>query len=305
MHNSKFIQDFMVRYNYPEEAVKLFTDVLDALDKDKAFGKAFDLIKERFDYHQTRIDDKILIPLGLLGGIKGYSKYTMHFVFLLSLTQELKYQYTLLGINEDVYWQTMDDLRCKLLECIECKGMPGTFVASWFDGFFRLDRVAYGRFQYEVNTFDKDEPFTMSCGHTVNPGDIYINFHIPSSGIPLTDEVRFDSYKKAYEHVKNMFDGKNVIFGCGSWLLFPKHKDFLPERLNILKFLNDFEIVESHESDRFGDIWRVFGKDADLPYEKLPTDTSLKKAYAEWLRAGNKTGSGFGLFMFDGEKIVR
>lgn len=305
VHNSQFIQDFMAHYEYPEEAVTLFTEVLEKLDTDKTFGKAFDLLKEKFDYHTSRLNEKILEPLTFMAKFKGINPYTLHFVFLLCLTEDLKRQYTLLGIDEKYYWDTMADLKYKLMECIECQQVPGTFVAGWYDGFFRLDRIAYGRFQYELSDFGGDEPYVMKCGKVVNPGDLAIGFHIPSSGVPLTDEVRMASYKEAYEHVKDLFPDGKVLFCCGSWLLFPKHREFLPPNLNILKFMDDFEIVRSHENDRFGDAWRVFGKCADLPFDKLPTDTSLRKAFAEWLKAGNKTGSGYGLILFDGEKIVR
>lgn len=304
-HNTEFIQSFMEHYEYPEEAVMLFSEVLVRLDGSKAYAKIFDGLLDKFNYHQTRIDSKLTTPLGALAVMMGYSYYTLFFVFLLSLTEGLKKQYTLLGVSEEAYWETMGDLKYKLLECMECKGVPGTFVPDWFDGFFHLNRIAYGRFQYEVGVYDKDKPFKMKSGHVVNKGDIFIGFHIPSSGEPLTDEVRYASYKKAYENLKHFFPDGNVLFGCGSWLLYPRHREFLPERLNIRRFMDDFEIVDWAEDDKgFHDIWRVFGKDAKLPYKKLPRDTTLKKAYAEWLCAGNKGGHAFGLFLFDGEKII-
>lgn len=304
-HNTQFIQDFMDYYDYPQEAKELFTQVLERLDSNKSFGRKFDRLYDKFEYHQARLDGKIFAPLFALSKLMGVSSYTLDFVFLLSLTKELHDQYLLLGIDEKLFWDTMADLRYKLMECIECKKIPGTFVAGWFDGFFRLDRICYGRFQFEVCTYDHDEKFVMSSGYVVNPGDIYINFHIPSSGVPLTDEVRFNSYKEAYSRVKHLFPDGKVLFGCGSWLLYPRHKEFLPESMNILKFMDDFEIVSSGERDDFGDAWRVYGADAELPLEKRPTDTKLKKAYSDWLLAGNKSGSAFGLFLFDGEKIVR
>ena len=96
-----------------------------------------------------------------------------------------------------------------------------------------------------------------------------------------------------------------MLFCCGSWLLYPRHREFLPEKSNILRFLDDFEIVSWAEKENFGDAWRVFGRYSELPVEQLPRDTSLRRAYADWLAAGNKTGDGYGLFLFDGEKIVR
>lgn len=304
-HNTEFIQNFMKYYDYPQEAVDLFTKVLKQLDEDRSFGKKFDKQIDRYLSHETMLKGKILNRLTLLGFPKGYKSYTMHFVFLLCLTENLKKKYDLLGIDEKVYYETMRDLKCKLLECMECRGVPGTFVAWWIDGFFRLERVAYGRFQYEVSTYGGKEAYKLKCGKVLNPGDIFVGFHIPSSGVSLSDEIRMASYKEAYENVKHLFPDGIVIFGCGSWLLYPKHREFIPERLNIRRFMDDFEIVEWNENDDFHDCWRIFGKDAKLPYDKLPKDTSLKKAYAEWLASGHKTGGAFGVIAFDGEKILK
>ena len=37
---------------------------------------------------------------------------------------------------------------------------------------------------------------------TVKEGDKVLNIHIPSNGIPLTDEVRLNAYREAYEFYK-------------------------------------------------------------------------------------------------------
>ena len=114
-----------------------------------------------------------------------------------------------------------------------------------------------------------------------------------------------DSYRRAYPHFKDMFPDGIVVFGCGSWLLYPRHREFLPDWMNIRKFMDDFEIVSWEEKPNFGNDWRVFGHYTELPLEQWPKDTALRKAYAEWLLAGNKAGDGFGIFLFDGEKIIR
>lgn len=305
MFNTQFIQDFMNYYDYPAEAKELFTEVLEKLDSSKKFGTRFQSILDKHLDNYTRIDSKLLDRIAALAKAMGYSEYTLNFVFLLCLTEDLKEKYTLFGIDEKIYYDTMDDLRCKLLECMECEKVPGTFVTGWFEGFFRLTRVSYGRFEYEVSTYTSDEPYTMKCGKVIKKGDRYIGFHIPSSGVPLTDEVRLNSYKEAYKRVSKFFDDGIVIFGCGSWLLYPKHREFLPERLNIRRFMDDFEIISWDEKENFHDAWRIFGYESDLPFDQLPRDTTLRKAYADWLSAGNKGGSGFGLIAFDGEKILK
>ena len=302
IHNSQFIRNFMKYYDYPSEAEEVFIKVLKRLDEEKSFGNKFDKLVD--DFNRRRKDYKKLISkVEMLAFSHGINKYTLDFVYLLCLAEELKNHYDFVGLDEQIYYDTMADLKYKLLECMECKGVPGTFVAFWFDGFYYLRRLCFGRFQFELAVYNGEEK-TLKSGRVLKQGDRYIGFHIPSSGVPLTDEVRYSSYKKAYEHFKKFFPDGNVLFGCGSWLLFPRHKEFLPKEMNILKFMDDFEIVSSRETKDFHDKWRVFGKDAKLPARKLPRDTKLKKAYAEWLEKGNKTGDAFGVILFDGDKII-
>lgn len=311
-HNTQFLQDFMARYNYPEVAVETFTRIENRLDDEAEFGKAMDDIVSEY---MGSADSEIHVALDKVKALAeqyGENEYTLDFIFILNCVPTLKERYEAKKIPENIFWDSCDDFRCKLLECIECEGVPGTFVAGWNNGTFKMTRFALGRFQFEFNTYDWENDFVFSCGKVMKPGDHYINFHIPSSGISLTDDVRLASYKLAYENYKFLFpqavgafeDGC-VIFGCGSWLLYPRHREFLPEKSNILRFMDDFEIVGWAEKEKFGNDWRVFGHYSDLPYAELPRDTSLRRAYADWLTAGNPAGDGFGLFVFDGEKIVR
>lgn len=305
LHYTDYVKNMMVRYNYPEEAIALFTEVEKRLDNEKEFGDRFDAIFNEYYFPEAGDLRKALDAIEVLAKDMGLNECTLEFVFIMNCTEVLKGRYEAAGIPEKIFWDSTDDLRCKLLECIECEHVPGTFVAGWNAGFLAMKRFAYGRFQYEINTYDWDHDFVTSCGKVLKAGDTYINFHIPSSGIPLTDEVRLASYKEAYKHYVHLFPDGKVVFGCGSWLLFPKHREFLPERLNIRRFMDDFEIVGWAEKDNFGNDWRVFGHWTEYPPEQWPRDTALRKAYAEWVCAGHKTGDGFGVFVFDGEKILR
>ncbi|MCQ2462265.1 MAG: hypothetical protein MJ177_02530 [Clostridia bacterium] len=196
----------------------------------------------------------------------------------------------------------MDDLRCKLLECKECEGVWGTFVGGWFHGFYRMTRFGLGRFQFEYSTVDDD--YTLADGTVIPAGTKCVGMHIPSSGISLTDDVRYDSYKRAFDFFESEKYGDKLIIKCGSWLLYPKHREFLPPHLNILKFMNDFDIIAEGEKEGFSNDWRVFGRYSDLPYAELPEDTALRRAYKKHLLETGKAGDGFGYILFDGEKII-
>ena len=56
---------------------------------------------------------------------------------------------------------------------------------------------------------------------------------IDEYGVPLTDEVRFDAYKKAYEFFKDQRreDGL-IIFECGSWLLYEGNKEIFGDNIH-------------------------------------------------------------------------
>lgn len=304
-HNTQYFSDFMARYNYSEESVKVFTEILAKLDEDEKFGAEFDKLVNRYMSIFCGDSRKYYERAAKLGEPYGFHEYSMHFVFLLCCVPLLEKKYEKKGIDKQIFWDTMDDLRCKLNECIDCKGIPGTFVVGWFRGFFEMTRFTYGRFQFEKGCFGDKHSYTLSCGKVLKPGGKYVNIHIPSSGVPLTDEVRFDSYRRAWEAFKFMFDDDIVIFGCGSWLLFQPPKAYLPPHLNTVKFMNDFEIVSQHEGKLEDNAWRIFGKYGWGPAEQLPRDTTLRKAFAEYYCDGNPAGSAFGVFAFDGEKILK
>ncbi len=303
-HNTEFIQNLMNRLNFPEEAKNAFTRISDRLDADSEFAKPFDAAYHSYMFPTAAEIDTALAAISRTAQKFGESEYTLHMVFILSCMEELYRRYKLFGFSDEIYWESADDLRCKLKECMDCKGVPGTFVAGWNDGLFRMERFAFGRFQFEKDPFTHKGGYVTKCGYKIEENSTVINFHIPSSGIPLTDDVRLDAYKRAYEFFKDGFDGP-VIFCCGSWLLYPEHKKFLPEKSNILRFIDDFEIISVGTNDVFHDAWRVFGKDADLPFAQWPEKTSLQRAFKKWILGGNKTGDAYGIIVFDGEKILR
>ena len=303
-----FIEEFCAHYLYPAEATETFRSVFSRLSAEDDFRAPFEEMRGRYLACCASLGETTA-PLHALAAEKGVREETLDFVFLLSLVEDLWVKYKFIGMEERVYWRTMDDLRCKLLECIENRGVPGTFVTSWFDGFFRLARFGFGRFQYEVSRFHiapGGDPLGVSfpSGRLIRDGDLYINFHIPSSGIPLTDEVRYDSYREAYSRLAPLFPDGKVLFGCGSWLLYPRMKEFLPSHMNILRFQSDFHIVAWAEKDEFHDAWRLYGRDSGKAPADLPRDTSVRRAYADWLLSGHKAGDGLGFFLFDGDKIL-
>lgn len=229
--------------------------------------------------------------------------YTVYFVLLLNCTKPLLAQYKKEGISEDVYWNTIIDLKVKLIECKENYDIWGTFVEGWFMGFYTLERFGLGRLQFELSDFG--EEFYEENGIFLKDSDFVLGLHIPSHLGPLTYEARLDSYKKAFEMFKDRFGGKYIAVCCNSWLLYPDNLNILPEKSNASDFIRDFQPLDIRQTYDFGDGWRIFGAGkSSLRPKELPRKTSMQKAFAEWFDQGKKAGSAYCILIFDGEKIV-
>jgi hypothetical protein len=228
----------------------------------------------------------------------GIHMYTFCFYFLFKAAKRLHGCYIEKGIGEDVFFNTMNDLKYKLAECHAVHGIWGTFVFGWFREFYLMTRFALGRLQYDIYNYFW-EPYEKH-GISVQKGDVVYNCHIPSAG-PLTKELCQDSYQKAYD----FFGRHPLVIICDSWILYPPQRDFLPPGSRILDFMDDFDIINSHDhAEGFPDAWRVFGKDHVLPPEQWPVETGLQRAYAERIKQGKPVGTGQGVIVFDGEKII-
>ena len=189
------------------------------------------------------VEWKPIVPhMDALSERTGLHRHVVEFLFLALASERLRENYRAAGLTDELFWDTIADLKFKLIECHDVYGIWGTFVASWYPWFYTMHRFKLGRLQYEAVHFSGDTPVTVG-GYTVNPGDTVYNMHIPSCG-SLNRAARIESYKKAYEFYKKDLDGKPMVFCCHSWLLFPKNREILPETLNMVDFIGDFYIYD-------------------------------------------------------------
>ena len=235
-----------------------------------------------------------------IAGAVGVSPYAVDLLLFIFLSAPLRERYRQRGVADEIWRDSMLDLRYKLVECHDVYGVWGSFVASWFAGFFTLGRFALGRLQFEQIALGYD--FAQN-GVSLRKGDRVLNVHIPSSG-PLLPELCADAYRRAYAFYPELRRGGILPIACSSWMLYPAHFSFLPPESRILTFLSDFHIVSSSVLEDFSYGWRIFGADADKAPCDLPERTSLQRAYKRFLCGGGRPGCGEGLLLFDGEACV-
>lgn len=132
---------------------------------------------------------------------------------------------------------------------------------------------------------------------------VVYSVHIPSSG-PLTEELRYDSYKKAYDFLVGTSDSGYLICICDTWLLYEENRRIFPTSLNTVRFMDDWDIIEKRKEAEFSDAWRLFGVPYTGDTKKLPQKTVMQKSMVKWLEQGGSPGVGFGILIHNGERIL-
>lgn len=292
----KYLETFCSKIRFPQVAIQDLSENYIKLCKNEKELENFQELVVYFKENNKKEDYKLIFSkLDLISERSGVNKYSIHMLYLIALSVHTKFLYEREGISSEIYWSSMTDLRAKLVECDELYGIWGTSAGWWEIDFFNLNLIALGRIQYEIIEFDEEY---KSGNIIVNQGDKVINMHIPSIG-PLLYEDCKASFDMAAEFYKDYFIDRPVIFVCHSWLLYPEHVKFLPKESNIIKFMSFFDIISSEVSTEKLDLWRVFYKDWEKEPIELPRNTTLQRAYADWLLEGNNIGVGQGIFIYN------
>lgn len=270
--------------------------LLRAYDAATANAAARDKFEEALGLYDADIHcdyDQLISLADDAAAMTGIHEYTLELLLFICLSRRLQAIYRERGIDEALFHRSMLDLRYKLEECKAVKGIVGSFVAWWFKGFFDLTRFGIGRLQFEIVDFEAQYE---ADGVTLTPDSKVINVHIPRSGEPLDEASCRDAYARAAAFFKSDV-GETTAFVCHSWLLYPENKTILPERSNIRRFMMLYHIVDHGIDKHRSDLWRLFDTDEQRP-DKLPTDTSVRRCYAEHLQNGGKLGWGYGVLIW-------
>lgn len=288
--------NLMKKIDFPEESI---IEISLAADKILGNSETSDTFRELLNrYNETEHCDyaKLLADMDTLSQNANIPRETGSMILLLSMCEKLKHRYDERGISEEIYYNTIADLKYKNEECRLLFGISGTFVAGWFPGFFLLERFALGRLQFEICQLPQD----CKCGgSSLSKGDDFINMHIPRTGTRLNHDDVVHSYKLAKEFFKDYFKGRPTVFACHSWLLYPWNETVLSPNSNLYAFYKDFEIVSWGNNPNHEDAWRLFDCVFDGDASKLPRDSSLRRAYADRIASGEPTGWGLGVLISD------
>lgn len=286
----QYLERFFKDFEYPKEDAEFLLKAYDTVVSNDTANGLLESILKMYEENELCDFTKILELSQQIANATDIHPYTTDLLVTCCLTKHAWELYEKRGLDYNLFRDTMLDFRYKLEECKAVKGICGTFVAWWFDLFFQLKRFCFGRLQFEVIKFEHNYE---KDGIVYTPDSLVLNTHIPRTGTPMD----MDSCREAYERAKEFFKdelGEHPAAVCESWLLFPEHPNFLPAKSNILKFMAEYDIIDSGYNRSESELWRLFDTEEKNP-NRLPTDSSLRRAYVDHLKANKRTGWGFGI----------
>ena len=288
----------MQRLSFPEDAISDLCETAKKILENEAAHAAFCDILLPYEESKKCAYGKMFAAMKDLSEKLEIREYAGTMILLLAMCKKLKERYAERGLSDELFYHTMEDLRYKNEECRLLYGQNGTFVASWYPGFYKLERFAFGRLQFGVYRLG------FACrykGETLLPDYTALDIHIPRTGTKLDHDEVLKSYQMAKEFYKDfykdLFKDQPAVFTCHTWMLYPWNLTVLSPKSNMYAFYKDFEIIDSGDYETHKDAWRLFDCLFDGDASKLPRDSSLRRAYADRIANGEPTGWGLGIFV--------
>lgn len=291
----KYFNYFITKYSFSKDAVKQLTIDFDKL---MAYDNATSIIKNAINDYKNDAKSDLIPYLEQIQKVcveVGVHEYSANLIFFILLFEQLNVYYLEKGYSQKLFDDSALDIRYKLDECYLVKGIYGTFVPFWYFGFLTLDKFTLNRLQFRIIKYPVNKTID---GIFLDENTEYIDVHIPRTGTRLDHDEVLKSYDLAVEFFTTRFGIKKAIFFCSSWLLYPENLTILNENSNLAQFIKDYTIVSVNEYKDYSEVWRLFDKDFDGNPDNLPADSSLRRAYIDWIKQGKKTGGAIGVFVY-------
>lgn len=291
----KYLKRFFEEFDYPEEGRQALNEAYDRIYSSTDTSDRFNSLIADYDKSYSIDYGAALESMKAISSDSGIHEYTGALLLFICYSKRLERYYADAGLDREIFVTSMFDLKYKLIECKLVHGIWGSFVASWFPGFFYLNRFGFCKLQFEIIKFnDEYEKDGVKLTHESR----VINVHIPRTGGRLDEESRKRSYAMAAEFFRERLKNEPIIFVCNSWLLFPKHYEIMKPTSNLYAFMQDYDVFKDGLYDDYSQTWRLFATLYNKDHSKLPQETSLCREYVKLMDSGEKTGWGRGVYVY-------
>ena len=286
-----YLVDFLPEQGYTTEDSEYLLSIYDKIVADEKALAVWEDALSLYDESAECDYKEILKMADSVAYMLRFHPFTAELLMFITMSPRLKERYIERGIPLHIFSDTVKDLRYKTTKGKRTYGVVGFFSSGWFIGYFNLTRFCLGRLQFEIIELGTEY---NKNGHSLTPETKVINVHIPGADTPFTPEACDEAFLQA----KEFFGGEvadPTPFVCDSWFLFPEHETILPKTSNIYNFYKRYDVFEWTYDNKGSDLWRIFGT-FERNIDRLPTTTSMQRAYIEYLKNGGIPGSGRGIF---------
>ena len=107
------------RLGLPQEAIEVFEKTVEKIEKSKSFSAKFDAILKEYMYPEAHDFGECFDKVKYLSIIFRVKEYTLDFVFLIIASEIMHERYKEAGLSEELFWDTLMDLRYKFDECVD------------------------------------------------------------------------------------------------------------------------------------------------------------------------------------------
>ena len=216
------LEELYLKLEVPAEAIVKFNEFKDIIDiqyiKDLFYKDEeafFELLHSEYD-----------------------GKYLEVLYIYINLAVELYKMYIENGIDLNIYYDTIDDLRIWANNCVKEAGCYGLKEVYWLNEHLRMRLYKLGRLQFQKRSgVDFMEVIKEhNLDKYIKNEDFYF-VHIPE-GERLSYDLVLDSYQRAIDFYKD-----EMIFAVESWILSDCLGMLFSENSNLMKFRNDYQVL--------------------------------------------------------------
>ena len=125
------IIELMERLTFPREAQEVLLPSFDRIAENAMATAWWRRLVARYDATEKCEYREMLEDVRALADTLSIHRYTLEMLLFLALGKKLRARYAERGIDEEIYYASLMDLRYKLEECRRVHNVVGSFVCFW------------------------------------------------------------------------------------------------------------------------------------------------------------------------------
>ena len=138
-----YLAKFFEEFDYPAESRPFMLSAYDSIMAKENAASVFNELLASYDTSYDIDYGAAIEKMKTVSADAGIHEYTGALLLFLCFSKRLEKYYEEAGLDRSIFVTSMYDLKYKIIECILVRGVWGSYVPSWFSGFFFLNRFGF------------------------------------------------------------------------------------------------------------------------------------------------------------------